>query len=156
MLPQLTLTFALVRKPSDILPDLIVHFRSYAGVLLSQIQHLHLLFGLRGVLKFLSQYLEFRSFVYKSGLLTSLENILFLHESHFSIKSETTKNIKQVRILSEYQVGLSVATHSLRGTTGPEVLEKTGQQGPHIMVFLSGLLNLFTSIVCGYLTFSEP
>lgn len=76
MSPTLALRLALFRKPHDISPDLIVNFRSYIGVLLGQIQHLDTLLGLCGVLNFLSQFLELGSFVYKSGLPASLENIV--------------------------------------------------------------------------------
>lgn len=76
MFPQLTLRFALVRKPPDVSPELIVNFGSYIGVLRGQIQHLDVLFGLCGILKMLSQYLELGNFVHKSVLLASLENIV--------------------------------------------------------------------------------
>lgn len=63
-----TLRDALVRKSPDTSPD---------QKLVDQIQPLDVLFDLHGDLNFLSQYLVSRSFVYKSGSLVSLKNIVF-------------------------------------------------------------------------------
>lgn len=69
------LRFPLVRKPSDSSPDLTLSFRGHISVL-CWAKFSSQRYCLACVLKFLSQDLELGSFVYKSGLLASFENIV--------------------------------------------------------------------------------